>query len=172
MRNAHPLFQTTVHRRFELCIPRNQTARPCSQVPYSCICEWFIYYLDRSTYIFCCSHIANRLWEYIDRSQIYECRNSDWGSFVFGNIFPIFGTESSQFRICRTKCLDGLGGARSAQFCVTMSLISKVRTARSKPSSKEIVSLCSKDRCVAKARRSRHWTSVTASSRARIIKAA
>jgi hypothetical protein len=27
--------QHTLQRRFELCVPRNQIARPCSQFPYS-----------------------------------------------------------------------------------------------------------------------------------------
>ncbi len=41
-------FWTTLQRRFKLCVPRNQTGRPCSQFPYSYICERFIYSQDRS----------------------------------------------------------------------------------------------------------------------------
>ncbi len=63
-------FQPEVQRRFELCIPRNQTARPDSHFPYSYICERFVYFQDRS-------------WYYINRSQIYECRSC--------------GTEAAQF---------------------------------------------------------------------------
>jgi hypothetical protein len=32
-------------------IPRSQTERPCSQFPYSYICERFIYFQDLSTYL-------------------------------------------------------------------------------------------------------------------------
>ncbi len=35
-----------LQRRFELCIPRNQTARPCSQFPYL----YILYSQDLSTY--------------------------------------------------------------------------------------------------------------------------
>jgi hypothetical protein len=40
----------TLYRKSDLCIPRNETARPRSQFLYSCICD--------------------RFWEYINRSQI------------------------------------------------------------------------------------------------------
>jgi hypothetical protein len=35
-----------LQRRSDLCIPRNETARPRSQFPHSCICERFIYSQD------------------------------------------------------------------------------------------------------------------------------
>ncbi len=39
---------STLQGRFELCI--RIVAGPCSQFPYSCICERFIYSQDRFTY--------------------------------------------------------------------------------------------------------------------------
>ncbi len=46
------LVQTVKARtaRSDLCISRNETARPRSQFPHSCICGRFIYSQDRSTY--------------------------------------------------------------------------------------------------------------------------
>ncbi len=44
-------MQTTLQRRFDLCIPRNKTTRQRSQFPHSCFCERFIYSHDRSTYV-------------------------------------------------------------------------------------------------------------------------
>ncbi len=40
--SAFTLSPYALQRRFELCIPRNQTARPCSQIPHSYICGRFI----------------------------------------------------------------------------------------------------------------------------------
>ncbi len=37
------LCSSSLQRRSDLCIPRNETARPRSQFPDSCICEWYIY---------------------------------------------------------------------------------------------------------------------------------
>ncbi len=60
-----------LQRRFELCVPRNQTARPCSQFPY------------RSTYI-CCSQ-TGRLIVGIYKSLTDTYMNVE------------IGTESTQF---------------------------------------------------------------------------
>ncbi len=49
---------------------------------HSCICEQFIYSHDRSTYF------DAESWEYINCSQIHECRNWEWGLAVsFHGIF-------------------------------------------------------------------------------------
>ncbi len=40
----------TLQRKSTLCIPRTVIARSQSQLPYSCVCELFIYSQDRSTY--------------------------------------------------------------------------------------------------------------------------
>ncbi len=56
--NRLPLFYTakTLYRKFEVNIPRHETARPRSPIPtfmYNCTCERFIYFQDRSTYFAC-----------------------------------------------------------------------------------------------------------------------
>jgi hypothetical protein len=40
----------TLDRKFEIKIPRNETARPRSQFLHSCFDERFVYSLDRSPY--------------------------------------------------------------------------------------------------------------------------
>ncbi len=47
-----------------------------SQFPYSYTCERFMYFQDRSIY-FAAAKSADRPWEleYINSSQVYECRN-------------------------------------------------------------------------------------------------
>jgi hypothetical protein len=64
-------IRRALQRRSDLCFPRNQTVRPRSQFPYSSICERFIYSQDRSTY-FAAAKLADRSWEFINRSQIYD----------------------------------------------------------------------------------------------------
>jgi hypothetical protein len=59
---------STLYRKFETNIPRNETARPCSQFLYFCICEQFMYSHDGSK-------IVDRSLKYINRSQIHECGN-------------------------------------------------------------------------------------------------
>jgi hypothetical protein len=39
-----------LYRKFETNIPKNETARPCSQFLHSCICERFIHSYDWSAY--------------------------------------------------------------------------------------------------------------------------
>jgi hypothetical protein len=43
-------YWCTLQRRSDLCIPSNETARPRSQFPHSCICERWIDSHDRSSY--------------------------------------------------------------------------------------------------------------------------
>ncbi len=47
-------ISATLQRRFELYIPRNLTARLCSQFPYS-------YIFPGSVHIFCCSQLGRRI---------------------------------------------------------------------------------------------------------------
>jgi hypothetical protein len=42
----YPSTRGTLQTRSDLCIPRNETARRCSQFPHLCICEEFINSLD------------------------------------------------------------------------------------------------------------------------------
>jgi hypothetical protein len=66
----------TLYRKSDLCIPRNETARPFSRFLHLCICERFrfIYSQDQSVYLAAAKY-ADRCWENINRSQIHECGN-------------------------------------------------------------------------------------------------
>ncbi len=68
-------FKSTLCRKFETYIPRNETARLRSQFLHSCICERFIYSQDQSS--------ADRSWEYINRAQIHECGNRETEHYNF-----------------------------------------------------------------------------------------
>ncbi len=57
-------------RNFDLCIPRNGTARPQSQFLHSCVCERFIYSHDGVHLFF-----LQRSRECINSTQKHECRN-------------------------------------------------------------------------------------------------
>jgi hypothetical protein len=57
----------TLYRKSDLCIPRNDTARPRFQFLHSCICERFIHSQDRSAYLAAQFHF----WEYINRNQTF-----------------------------------------------------------------------------------------------------
>ncbi len=41
----------TLYRKFDLCIPKNETARPHSQFLHSCICERFMYSPNQSAFL-------------------------------------------------------------------------------------------------------------------------
>ncbi len=86
-------------RRFELCIPRNQTARPCSQFPFHTSVNDLYISQDRYIY-FAAAKQADRSWESVNRSQLYECRNWDWGRAVsfLGLFFSYF--QYSIFAVC------------------------------------------------------------------------
>ncbi len=63
LRNINVLMYKNVHvaktlyLKFETNTPRNETARPCSEFLYSCICEQFIYSATIGP-LFCCSKIG------------------------------------------------------------------------------------------------------------------
>ncbi len=59
-----------------------------STMPHSCICERFIYSQDLSAYF-----AADQSWEYMNHSQIHECRNWERGWAVF-----FLGIHKSYFR--------------------------------------------------------------------------
>ncbi len=67
----------TLYQKSDLCIPRNDSARPPSQSLHSFICGQFIYSQDQSGY-FAAAKLVDRSWEYINRSQIiHECGNRE-----------------------------------------------------------------------------------------------
>jgi hypothetical protein len=70
---------TTLYRKFETYIPRNETARSRYKFQHSCICERFICSQDQS--------LADRSWEYINRSQIHECCN--WETEHYNSVLAI-----------------------------------------------------------------------------------
>ncbi len=75
---VHRAFRTSwpaLQRQFRLCILFLVIARPLSQFPHSCVCERFIYFLDRSTYFLQQKRQTHR--EYIIRSQTHERENWD-----------------------------------------------------------------------------------------------
>ncbi len=67
----------TLYRKCETNIPRNETAQPCSQFLHSFICE--------------------RLWEYINLSQVHECGNWERGRAV-----SFLGTHKSDL-VCSAE---------------------------------------------------------------------
>ncbi len=68
-------FFDALQTRSDLSAPINETVRPLSQFPHSCICERLIDSHNRPTY-FPAAKQADRSVEYKNRSQIHECR---WG---------------------------------------------------------------------------------------------
>jgi hypothetical protein len=62
-------LRSALHENPILCIPKKGIAWSQSQFPHSFVCERFIY---QSTYIPAAEQ-ADRLWEYINRSQTHEC---------------------------------------------------------------------------------------------------
>ncbi len=64
---------TALQRKSHLCIPFLGIARPQPQFQHSCVCELFIGIgLHISS-----AEMADRSWEYINRSQTHECGNWD-----------------------------------------------------------------------------------------------
>jgi hypothetical protein len=59
------------HTKFEINIPRNETARRQFQFLHSCFCKRFIYSHNRSA-CFAAGKQADQSWEYINRSQKHE----------------------------------------------------------------------------------------------------
>jgi hypothetical protein len=63
------------------------------------MCLWAIYIFPGSVHIFPPAEKAYPSWEYIMRSQTYECGNCDWETpiFIFWEyLFQIFGILSLQ----------------------------------------------------------------------------
>ncbi len=80
-----------LYRKSYLCLPGNETVQPCSQFLHSCICERLIYSQDPSAYL-AAAQLADRSRKYINRSQIYECRN--WETEHYNSVFEIMRLRS------------------------------------------------------------------------------
>jgi hypothetical protein len=80
------LILNTLHTRSGLCIPKNETARPRSQFPHSCICERFVYSHDLSTYLAAVRYAMMHV----------EIWNEAMQFHFWKDLFGIFGTMSLQ----------------------------------------------------------------------------
>ncbi len=99
--------------RFMYCIPRNQTARPQSQCPLSCMHLWAIYSIyshDRSS----CSRLGRpTVGIYINRSQKHQCRNWERGHavpfleiFVSNVLYSVFAVHTTALVWMRYTCFE------------------------------------------------------------------
>jgi hypothetical protein len=80
-RGRDPYTAKTQYRKFETNIPRKEIAAPRSQFPHLCVCKRFINCHDRSAYSGVGKYV-DQSWKYINRSQIHECGNWDWGRAI------------------------------------------------------------------------------------------
>jgi hypothetical protein len=82
-----------LQQKSHLCIPFMETVWAQSQFPHSCVCERFIHTFPGLVHIFPAAEEADRVWEYINRSQTHECRNEDCGRAI-----PFLGIFVSNFQ--------------------------------------------------------------------------
>ncbi len=75
---------------------------------------WVIYIFLWSIRLFCCIAFVDRSWEYLNRSQIHECRNWKWGRTVlFWGIFvSTFQDSAFAMQPLVEKILDLVSGRR------------------------------------------------------------
>ncbi len=77
---CHPPINTyALYRKSDYVFPEMKL---WGLVPNACICEGFIYFPDRSAYL-TAAKLADRSWEYINRSQIHECGNWETDHYNF-----------------------------------------------------------------------------------------
>jgi hypothetical protein len=69
-------------------IPRKGIARPQSQFHHSCVCERFINSTNRSAYCATGKYV-DQSWENINRSQIHDWGNWDWGRAIPFRCSPV-----------------------------------------------------------------------------------
>ncbi len=77
------LVSIYVFPEIKLLLPKQnyKVLSPSSYTHLYCICEKFIYFLDRSAYSAAGKYV-DQSWEYINRSQTHECGNWDWGGAI------------------------------------------------------------------------------------------
>ncbi len=51
--SRYHFFYCALQRKSDFCTPSKETVRPQSEFPHSRFCKRFIYFHDRSTYLFC-----------------------------------------------------------------------------------------------------------------------
>ncbi len=87
-----------LYPKSNLCIPGKGIARPQSQFLHLCVCERFMNSQDWSTYLITAKYV-DRSCEYINLSQIYECRN--WDTEHYNSVLEI--TRLHSFISVNTK---------------------------------------------------------------------
>ncbi len=100
----------------DLCIPRNETARPPKHnykicLPRTCVCEWFIYSQD-----FAAAKEADRSLKYLNHLQIEECTNWERGHSVsflgmhYSDIwYSVAAPNPSTYAAINIKCRPDTG---------------------------------------------------------------
>ncbi len=97
-------FQTIHHLSYNLAKIRNKYSQKCNCAALSTFMYlWAICIFRRSVPLFCCIAFADRSWEYINRSQIHECRNWERGCAIsFLGIF-VSNIRCSSFAVYSTS---------------------------------------------------------------------
>ncbi len=80
-------IRSALYWKYNLCIPRNETARPCSQFLHSCCCEWFIYIFPGFVCLFGCSKIGKLILGIFKCSHIHDCGN--WEAEYYNYVWEI-----------------------------------------------------------------------------------
>ncbi len=113
----HPVLITTLYRKSDLCIPRNETARPRFQFLHSCVCEQFIYSQVQSAYLAAAKQ-ADRSWEYI-----HECGN--WEIEHYNSVLEITRLPQFHFQeyINWNQTLSWILTGPSFAVCASLSML-------------------------------------------------
>ncbi len=76
---------STLQRRSDFCVPRNETVRPRSQYPRSCICERFTYSHNPFTYFAAIGRSIVNIYESLTDTWMWDL-GTRLHSFISGNI--------------------------------------------------------------------------------------
>ncbi len=95
-KTVHVHTGNALYWKFEINIPRNESARPRSLPISTFMYLWAFYRLPRKVRKCNTARQAERTWEYINRSQIHECRYWQRGRAV--SFLGIFGSLCSAAR--------------------------------------------------------------------------